>query len=293
MTTQLMKLSVDKSDFDTIRAQAADLVKSGFLPQAIKTPEQAVAIILTGRELGVPPMTALNGINVIQGKPTISPQLMLGLIERSGQLEDIRIENLEDGVQVTMKRRGRSPHTEVFGAAEAHAMGLLTKDNYKKQAFTMFKWRAVSACARIAFPDVLLGVYTHEEMNPDALVNEAGEIANVPAPVQVRSASITIENVIDAEVEDVKPKKKPKVKKDDDEKAKLIAKCGDGFRALNKLDLGVKWDKASISEMLEIEYSKSDIHDLDLKELSDLIVRLRSIYAMHTEPADNPEKAMA
>jgi hypothetical protein len=164
----------DASEFGVMRETATMLVKTGFLPQSINTPEKAIAIILTGRELGIGTMAALNTINVISGKPTVSPQLMLALIERSGQLEDIQIVNEDSHVRCTMKRRGRSPHTEFFGDAEATAMQLKGKDNYKKQAFTMYKWRAVAACARVVFPDVISGLYTPDEMGAD--VTEDGEL---------------------------------------------------------------------------------------------------------------------
>lgn len=163
-----------QSEFQIMLTQSQMLVKTGFLPQAIKTPEQALAIMLTGRELGIPTMAALNTINVIQGKPTVSPQLMLALIERSGQLEDIVYDARPDAVSVTMKRRGRTAHTETFGKNEASAMQLTGKDNYKRQAAVMYKWRAVAACARVCFPDVILGLYTPEEMG--AAVSEEGEI---------------------------------------------------------------------------------------------------------------------
>lgn len=175
-------------EFEVMRTTAAMLVKTGFLPSSIRTPEQAMAIILTGRELGIGMMAALNTINVVQGKPTISPQLMLALIERSGQLEDIQIEpHNGNAIRCTMKRKGRSAHTEYFGEAEAQALQLAGKDNYKKQAFTMYRWRAVAACARVVFPDVILGLYTPDEMG--ATVNEDGEILlpnNPPLQIQPR-----------------------------------------------------------------------------------------------------------
>lgn len=68
-----------------------DLVKSGFLPQAIKTPEQGMAVILAGKELGIPPMLAMRKINIIKGSPTISPELMLALVRKSGQLKKMKI----------------------------------------------------------------------------------------------------------------------------------------------------------------------------------------------------------
>lgn len=167
------------------------LVGSGMLPASIKTPEAAVTIMVKGMELGLPPMAALNGITVIQGKPTVSPQLMLSLINRSGQLEDIQITTGKDGASVTMKRRGRTAFTATFGPAEAQAMQLSGKDNHRKQAPVMYQWRAVAACARVVFPDVIDGLYTPEEMGADVQVDEDGamtltvEQESKPAPAPV------------------------------------------------------------------------------------------------------------
>lgn len=168
-------------EWDTLVSQAQMLVKTNFLPQAIKTAEQAIAIMLTGRELGIPSMAALRTIDVIQGKPTVSPQLMMALINRSGQLENVAIETSSDGAIVMMKRKGRHPHTESFMREDAANLGLLAKDNYKKQAPTMFKWRAIAACARVVFPDVILGLYTHDEMGleTEAETGERFETADV------------------------------------------------------------------------------------------------------------------
>lgn len=47
-------------------------------------------------------------------------------------------------------------------------MGLLTKDNYKKQPTTMLMWRAVTACANRACPELFLGLggaYTADELH--------------------------------------------------------------------------------------------------------------------------------
>ena len=291
LSNQIATITPSESEFNIIREQAASLVKTGFLPVAIKTPEQALAIILTGRELGIPAMTAINGINVIQGKPTISPQLMLGLIERSGQLEDIRFDVDDDGVSVTMKRRGRTAHTETFGAHEAHAMGLLTKDNYKKQAAVMYKWRAVSACARVVFPDVILGLYTHEELAPDAQFNEDGEIVAIGAV-----------EAVEAVAEEIKPEPKAKTKKSESTKKAKISErlskedwvkyCGNGFRAINALGTGPKWNLESINEMIEAQYGieGGGIHNLDLAQLENLAQQIDNWYILLTEGnSDNPE----
>ena len=155
--------------------QVADaLVSSGFLPRDVGTPQKAVAIILAGRELGIGPWQALQSINVIQGKPTVSPQLMLALINRSGELEDMTVDGDAKGCTVMMKRRGRTPHIETFTMADAQAMGLASKDNYKKQPATMLQWRCVAKCARIVFSDVILNLYTPDEMGADVTVTDDG-----------------------------------------------------------------------------------------------------------------------
>ena len=192
MSTALQLRETDTMDeWAIMREQASMLVTTGFLPQAIKTPEQAVAIILTGRELGIGTMAALNNIAVIQGKPTVSPQLMLALISRTNQVEDISIQAGADGATCTIKRRGRSAYTARFGPKEAQSMGLSGKDNYKKQPATMYKWRAVAEAVRFTFSDVTLGLYTPEEMGAQTDVETGEIIETAPGPEMSDAAQDT------------------------------------------------------------------------------------------------------
>lgn len=173
---------VQDNSWLSMKDKATMLVRSGFLPVAINTPEKAIAIALTGKELGIGMMESYRSINVIQGKPTVSPQLMLALANRTGDVEDIQIDSTDQKCTVTIKRKGRSPHTESFGIKEATDLQLLGKDNYKKQAKTMFKWRCLAACLRVTFPDVLLGLYTPDEMGVEVHVNPDTEEMAIPEP---------------------------------------------------------------------------------------------------------------
>ena len=175
-------------DWALMRDQASVLLKTNFLPASIKTPEQAMAIILTGRELGIPMMTALNNIQVIQGKVTVPPQMMLALINRTNECESLKV--TDDGKTATcvMKRKGREPHTETFSMDDAdrfqttegygdnrRTISLSQKHNWKSQPRTMRKWRAVAACARVVFPDVITGLYTADEIGADVSFSDEGE----------------------------------------------------------------------------------------------------------------------
>lgn len=188
--TDALALYPTHDEFSAMMNQADVLFKSGLMPTSIKNPQAIVAIMMLGRELNIPTWQALTGVNVIQGKPSVGPQLMLALIERSGLQEDIQHEK-EAGKShtVTMKRKGRTAYTETFTMEMAKAMGLADRDQWKKQPAVMLKWRAISACARVVYPDVLMGIYLTEELAPDQVVIDAdGEIryAPTPAPVEIK-----------------------------------------------------------------------------------------------------------
>src|SRR5690606_35488112 len=111
-----------RSDFDVIKEQAQVHLESGFLPKAIDTVPKAVAIAMHGAELGIPIWTALNDTNVRQGKPSASPQLLVALINGSGQLEDMSIDGNDERGLVTMHLKGRTAHNEAFSRADARRM---------------------------------------------------------------------------------------------------------------------------------------------------------------------------
>lgn len=221
--TQLGTPNRSMDSWATMREQATVMLKSGFLPPSIKSAEQCLAIAMTGKELGIGFMEAIRSINVIQGKPTISPQLMLALANRTGELEDIKIETSKDGAIITVKRKGRQAHIEKFGLQEATDLGLIGKDNYKKQPATMYKWRAIAANLRVTFPDVVLGLYTPEELGAQVKVGEddAMEVVNAPTevikdepktwphPAEAQDGMIHETITIDGFKEDVNKKGKP------------------------------------------------------------------------------------
>jgi hypothetical protein len=174
----------DPERYAVLERMAATLLASGMLPQILKQPAQVIAIMLKSYELGVPPMEGLSGIAVIQGKPTVSPQLMLALIERSGAGSITILEREAHQSVVEAHRRGRKPVVFLFTFEDAKKLGLAGKDNYLKQPAVMLQWRNVAAAARAVFPDVISGLYTPDEMGVDIQILEDGtqEIITVSEP---------------------------------------------------------------------------------------------------------------
>ncbi len=176
---------IGSEEFSLMEKQAKIIVESGLLPKSVNTWQKAVVIMMQGRELGIGAMASLRGIDVIQGTPSVKPQLMLALIERTGQLEDMVIHDDGQKCAVTMTRKGRSAHTETFSMEDAKRMKtkedgqtitLAEKFNWRSMPEVMRKWRAIAACARVVFPDVVLGLYTQDEMGEGVVYDDSGEI---------------------------------------------------------------------------------------------------------------------
>lgn len=172
--TELIKAGNDNS-WELMREQAKVLVASRFLPTAIDTPEKAIAVMLTGVELGIPKMQALRQIVVIQGKPTLSAELMAALIYRAHGDDALRFtETTAERCTIAYKRRGwAKADTYSFTLQDAKEAGLLGKagGNWERYRPAMLRARAISAVARIGFPDVIGGMYTAEELDATVKVD--------------------------------------------------------------------------------------------------------------------------
>lgn len=159
-------LAVDRWSFDELHKFASLLVRTKFLPESITTPEQALAIIMTGRELGIGPMHALRSIAVIKGKPTISSELMLALFKRAGGRATWKHSD-EQQAELEFVHPNGDTHRERFTTQDAQRAGLLDKAMWQRYPKAMLRARALAAGLRAVAPDVIAGTYTAEELDAD------------------------------------------------------------------------------------------------------------------------------
>jgi hypothetical protein len=161
-------ISVNRTEYQVLREQAADLIASGYLPNAIDKPEKAVAIIMLGRELGMRPWQSFNSIDVIQGRPTLKPIGMAALVNRFVEARGGYLRVVESsGERCTveyLRPPAPAPRRVSFTLAEAEAAELLGKETWRKYPRDMLRSRAISRACREGFSDVILGVYTDEEV---------------------------------------------------------------------------------------------------------------------------------
>jgi hypothetical protein len=189
-----------------LQERANFFAQSDLLPAALKKKPADVAIILQmGWELNIPPMQAINGITVIQGKPTVSPELCIALIYSRLPAATVEYIKTTESLAVVKITRDRSRPTESYTAtwddAKADKMGLLGKDNYKKQKGNMLKWRAVGEAAHAICPDILKGMYLTPEMqdvDPTPGEPSNDKAKKLDALISTATASPVIEATLEA-----------------------------------------------------------------------------------------------
>ena len=164
------------------------LVASRLLPRSVGTPEAAFAIIATGRELGLTAMQSLRSIHVIEGKPTLSADLILALVKsrRDVCAWFMLVESSERVAHYRTQRIGEPEPTDMsFTIEDAQRAGVTGKDNWKKYPAAMLRARCIAALSRAVYPDLTLGIYESDELEaaPPVQVPEAQRYVATPAPV--------------------------------------------------------------------------------------------------------------
>ena len=137
--------------------------------------EEAAVILMTGRELGLAPMQSLRGIYVVDGKPTLSADMMVAVIRKSGQCETWRVvESTAERCTITTRRKGENTDaTRTWTRADADRAGVTHKDPGRKYPAAMLRHRCAADLARQEYPDVLLGLYDPDEMDASPAVAES------------------------------------------------------------------------------------------------------------------------
>lgn len=157
----------------------------GMLPRAYEgNPANVLVAVQYGASLGIEPMAALQNIDVIQGTPTLSAKAVAALVRANGHKLWMTEDEQNMSATCTIVRNDDKEHpvTVTRDKAWAQRMGLLTKDNYKKQPTTMLMWRAVTACANRACPELFLGLggaYTADELRDMDLSEDTSVEATV------------------------------------------------------------------------------------------------------------------
>ena len=159
---------------------AVAVVNSGIYKDC-PSPEVALIKIQAGAELGLTPIWSLTNIFVVNGKPTVYGDALLGIVLGHPLCEDV-IETFADGVaRCEVIRKGRAPVVRTFSEADAKKAGLWGKAGpWQQYPNRMLAMRARTFACRDAFADALRGVACAEEQR------------DIPAPRMVREVTAAV-----------------------------------------------------------------------------------------------------
>lgn len=166
-----------------IIALADRIYDTEFVPRGLRGSAPATAAaMLYGREVGLPPMTALNMTHVVEGKPGLSAEGMRAVVLAQGH----EIEFVETtGAKCTMRarRRGADNWTQLTWTIDAaRQAGLTGKNVWKSYPRVMLQARCTTELCRMVFPDVIHGFRSVEELEDMGGVDLDDSGAEQPAP---------------------------------------------------------------------------------------------------------------
>ncbi len=192
-----MKNEIVKSEpmnLDDLQRTAKLLALSGYFDakgDSAPAIAQLATKILAGQEMGYGPFASVNGIHVIQGRPTLSANLMAAAVKGHPKY-DYRVRKMDDSaVSIEFFEGNQSLGTSTFTMEDARRAKTQNLDRFPRN---MLFARAMSNGVRWFCPDVFNGnvVYTPEDFEIDGEMvhaqsvrvvdTETGEITDPTSP---------------------------------------------------------------------------------------------------------------
>jgi len=151
------------------------IATSGICPAEYRgKPQDVLAAVMMGAELGISPFQALQSIALINGRATMWGDMVLALVRQSGQLASIREREpaealvLLEGRCETLRVGQTEPLIRTFSYEQAKRAGLTTRGGpsspWALYPGRMLMFRARAWNLRDGFGDVLRGLHVREEV---------------------------------------------------------------------------------------------------------------------------------
>jgi hypothetical protein len=183
-TTDLATVNLNPADLHGQMELAKVLGMSALLPQQLRgKPADVLVTVMYGREVGLTPMQSIQGIYVVNGRPTLGGKLLLAKVRQAGHRVRVVADTKAARVTITRNDDPENPHTEEFTWADAERAKLTTKDTWKSWPKQMLTWRAVSNGVNVTCPEVTMGFEITE------LVQDELSAAQPPAPTLAQVAA--------------------------------------------------------------------------------------------------------
>jgi hypothetical protein len=164
-----------------IEKMAVAIAKSKMF--GMKTADEAFALMLIAQAEGMHPAIAARDYHVIQGRPTLKADAMLARFQNAGG-------KVQWDVYTDAEVTGTFSHPSggslklTWTFAQAKAIGLTGKDNWKNYPRAMLRARCISEGIRTVYPGCVVGTYTAEEIEEIPKPKDMGMVEEVVAAVE-------------------------------------------------------------------------------------------------------------
>jgi len=261
-------------NFEGLWRMAEIMARSGMMPTGMDRPETVFVAVQMGLEVGLPPMAAVQNIAVINGRPSIWGDAVLGLVRASGQLERFKEsftgvfpDDNFTAVCVAKRKNDEDNIFREFSILDAKQAGLWCFEHpSEKQKFTpwfkypkrMLQMRARSWALRDGFGDVLRGLQMREEVQDiiDVTPDRTGKFTADDITEKLKANATETRQPTEPIKESAVPGEQPTAKAE----TKQAEATADGVD--NKKDQGPQssaWDPFKAELQLKYGAKKSDI----------------------------------
>jgi len=278
--------------FEEQTAIAKAFKESGLFPD-LKSEAQAIVKVQAGLELGLEPFAAMQGIDIVQGKPRMNASLQAGLIKKSGRYNYKVLEHSEQACKLEFYEKWgeqwQSIGTSEFTMKEAQQAGLTHKDNWKKHPKNMLFARALSNGAKWYCADVFLTATYNESdefetvYQPQVVVDSTGLDA---IKAKVSAQNTVIEAVAEPIVEVIEPVVIEPV-------VEVIEPIADGkFKIDTEDDFQVILDGMNNATTLEALLNQREFIKSDLELTDEQLARVKKKFSERQKEIKNVSKAV-
>ncbi len=165
--------------YSDIERMASVTAKSGLF--GIKTSEQAAALMLIAQAEGLHPAIAARDYHIIQGRPSLKADAMLGRFQAAGG--KVQFHEYTDKAVIATFTHPQGGTIKIDWTIErAIKAGLGNKDNWRQYPRQMLRARVISEGIRTIFPGCIGSFYTPEELQDISHVIDVTPQAAISAP---------------------------------------------------------------------------------------------------------------
>ena len=160
-------LSADAAALDVAIRHAKAIATAGeALPRAYRDRPGAVLLAQEwARARGVDILTAVQTVSFVDGRPVIDATMQRALAQRAGYR--VRVEPGSEEATAIVERDGEEVGRATYALDDARVAGLLGKKNWQQNPKAMLVARATTQALRWHAPDVMVGVFSEDDIETD------------------------------------------------------------------------------------------------------------------------------